>query len=391
MQSTLTQNKRIDVADVLRAVAVGAIFLLHSIEHFNFYKFPDANCEVLRFFDTAIWDSMFFTFAGKSYAIFALLFGFSFFIQSDNQNKKGKAFTWRFVWRLLLLLLWGNLNAAFFTGEVLVLYALLGITLLGVNPFKSKTVLIIAVICMLQPYEWYKMIYALANPDFVPGPALSSVYFANAYNVLPDGTFWETVKMNLYDGQIASLTWAWDNGRFFQTASLFMLGLLAGRHKIFYDSELNTKLHIKIAVIALICFFPLHGLRSVIPMFVENRAVATPLLLIVKSLSSFAFMLVLVSGITLLFYKSSYQKMLLKLAPYGKMSLTNYIMQSVIGSMLYYGWGFAMYKYLGITYSFILGIVLLYLQYRFSVWWMASHRYGPLEGIWHKLTWIGKK
>src|SRR5690554_5800012 len=111
-------NKRIDIADVLRGLAVMGIIVLHSIEHFNFYSYPDTNHQsaFLNFTDTAIWDSMFFILGGKAYAVFALLLGFSFFIQHDNQQKKGYDFRLRFMWRLILLFIIGNLNAMFFTG-----------------------------------------------------------------------------------------------------------------------------------------------------------------------------------------------------------------------------------------------------------------------------------
>ena len=41
MQNTMKRHPRVDVADVLRGIAVMGIILLHSIEHFNFYSFPD--------------------------------------------------------------------------------------------------------------------------------------------------------------------------------------------------------------------------------------------------------------------------------------------------------------------------------------------------------------
>lgn len=131
MTTELKKHPRVDVADALRGFAVLAIILLHSIEHFNFYSFPstDGQSAWLNFTDKAIWDGLFFAFGGKAYAIFALLFGFSFFIQHDNQRLRGNDFRARFCWRLLILFVIGNINAAFFTGEILVLYALVGFVL----------------------------------------------------------------------------------------------------------------------------------------------------------------------------------------------------------------------------------------------------------------------
>ena len=123
-------NARIDVADVLRGLAVMGIIILHSIEHFNFYSFPDTvPCEWMKFTDKAIWNGLFFVFSNKAYAVFALLFGFSFYIQDNNQQRRGKDFRLRFIWRMALLFIIGQFNAAFFTGEILTMYAMLGLIL----------------------------------------------------------------------------------------------------------------------------------------------------------------------------------------------------------------------------------------------------------------------
>ncbi len=100
----------------------------------------------------------------------------------------------------------------------------------------------------------------------------------------------------------------------------------------------------------------------------------------------FAFMLILVSGIIFAFYRTGLRHKLMVLAPYGRMSLTNYIMQSIIGSMLFYHWGF--FLQLGITASICLGVVLFLLQLAFCHWWMRSHTHGPLEYLWKRATWI---
>lgn len=88
----LAKSPRIEVVDALRGFAVMAIMLLHNIEHFNFYDFPAASSAFMEAMDKGIWETLFFLFSGKAYAIFSLLFGFSFFIQYNNQAKKGKDF-----------------------------------------------------------------------------------------------------------------------------------------------------------------------------------------------------------------------------------------------------------------------------------------------------------
>ncbi len=385
-----TQNARIDIADILRGLAVMGIVLLHSIEHFNFYSFPDTStqCSFLNFTDRAIWNGLFFTFGGKAYAVFALLFGFSFFIQDNNQQKKEKDFRLRFAWRLVLLFIIGNFNATFFTGEILVLYSIIGFILVLVCRLPDRTVLIIAILLLLQPMEWGKMIYAFCNPDYIPQAGLSGKYFATAFEVQTNGNFWETARMNLWDGQLASLTWAWEHGRFFQTASLFIFGMLIGRKGLFLGSKENLNFWLKTLVISLICYFPLSGLKEMFPDFINNKTAIRSLVLILQSLANFSFMLILISGIILIYYNTKAEKLLRKIIPYGKMSLTNYLTQSIIGSMLFYNWGFGLYRHLGITYSFCIGIGLFIIQFIFCKWWLKNHQHGPFEWLWKKATWI---
>ena len=190
MQNTMKRHPRVDVADVLRGIAVMGIILLHSIEHFNFYSFPDTagQSEWLNFSDKAIWDGMFFLFGGKAYAVFALLFGFSFFIQYDNQRLRGKDFRGRFCWRLALLFLFGNLNASFFTAEVLVLYSLVGFILPLTCRLKDKWLLILACVLLIQPLPLYYAIRAACDPAFVTPAVPTGHLWAQTFAVQQGGT-----------------------------------------------------------------------------------------------------------------------------------------------------------------------------------------------------------
>lgn len=166
MQTTVTspvkRHARVDVADVLRGLSVLGIILLHSIEHFNFYSFPDTSSQsaFLNFTDKAIWNGLFFLLGGKAYAIFAMLFGFSFFIQDDNQRMKGNDFRKRFCWRLLLLFIIGNINAMFFTAEILVMYSLIGFVLVLTCRWSTRVLLWISAILMIQPVAIYHVVRA---------------------------------------------------------------------------------------------------------------------------------------------------------------------------------------------------------------------------------------
>lgn len=388
-----TENKpvhhaRVNVADVLRGLSVLAIILLHNIEHFNFYSFPDTATQSawLNFTDRAIWDGLFFMFGGKAYAIFALLFGFSFFIQDDNQRMKGNDFRRRFCWRLILLFIIGNINAMFFTAEILVMYSLVGFVLVLTCRWSTRTLLWLSAILLIQPVAMFNIIRSVMDVSYVAPAIPTKELWGATFAVQTSGTFLETVRVNLWEGQLASLAWAWDHGRIFQTSALFILGMLMGRE----GWLLHNKLHYwgRVLAIALICFFPLYGLSNMLPGFIENKSLLTQIQLVLKSLVNFAFMLILVSGVLFAYYKTSLKKTLELIIPYGRMSMTNYVTQSMVGSLLYYNWGFGLHAHLGITASLCTGLLLFLLQYAFCRYWMAHHSHGPFEYAWKRATWI---
>ena len=67
MEHALQSRPRIEVVDALRGFAVMAIILLHNIEHFNLYNFPEATTDFMKALDKGVWDTLFFLFSGKAY------------------------------------------------------------------------------------------------------------------------------------------------------------------------------------------------------------------------------------------------------------------------------------------------------------------------------------
>ena len=154
------------MVDALRGFAVMAILLVHSLEHFIFPVYPVDQPAWLNILNDGVFNVTFTLLAGKSYAIFALLFGFTFYIQSANQQRKGKDFGYRFLWRLLLLVAFATLNAAFFpAGDVLLLFSVVGIVLFVVRKWSDCAILVTAILFLLQPVEWYHYIVGLFDPS----------------------------------------------------------------------------------------------------------------------------------------------------------------------------------------------------------------------------------
>ncbi len=382
------EKNRIEVVDALRGFAIMSIMLLHNLEHFDFYYLPPQLPEWMKVLDARIFEIIGYLFSGKSYAIFALLFGFTFYLMDKKQQDKGKDFRLRFLWRLFLLFLFGMLNTVFYQGDILNMYALMGLAILPVCRLKDKTIIIIAVILLIQPLFLGQIIYGLINPDLASENPSWYKYFYLSSLTQGGDSFWEMVKGNFTNGKLGVYSWSWDKGRFFQAPALFMLGMIIGRKGLFFENERNQKfwktvLNISIVISVFFLFF-LDDIRNIVKFDYAGKYTG----LIMDSWYNLSLMFVWVSGFILLFKKHFFHKILSKLVPFGRMSLTNYIMQSIIGAFIYYGFALGLYKYTGATYSLIIGILLFLLQITFCKWWLKSHKQGPLEYLWHKGTWI---
>jgi len=387
MDSEKIKN-RIDILDVIRGFAIVSIMLLHNIEHFDVYFFPENLPTWIKSLDKIIWDSMFFMFAGKSYAIFALMFGVTFAIQLTNQQNKGKSFRARFAWRLFLLLGFGVINSAFFQGDILAIYAVVGILLIPLSMLNEKAILIIASFLMLLPFEWWNLVYAIQNPAQQINDPISWTYFGNMMQYIGNDSFYDTVVGNLTNGKIAVMLWNWENGRFFSILSLFLFGFILGKRNLFQWSDTSKQFWKKALVIAAIAFIPLFLVQQKLDTLIESDIIRRSVSTIEVAWTNFAFMIVLVSSLTLLFQKEALRKKLMYFSAFGRMSLSNYVVQSIVGATIYYGWGFGMYRYTGATYGVLIGLVSVLIMGKLCAKWAQHFKQGPLETLWHKATWI---
>lgn len=390
MEQTLNQNPRIEIVDALRGFAVMAIILVHNLEHFIFPVYPESSPAWLEALDQGVFNGIFSLFAGKAYAIFAILFGFTFYIQSDNRKKQGGDFGYRFLWRLLLLVAFATLNAAFFpAGDVLLLFAIVGMVLFFTRNWSDKAILITAGIFLLQPMEWYHYLAGLVNPEHrLPDLHVNEMY-AEVAEYTRSGNIGAFLSGNITLGQKASLLWAVSAGRFFQTAGLFLLGFYIGRKQLFLPTENNLRFWVKTLIVSAITFAPLYSLKELV--MENNELIRKTAGTAFDMWQKLAFTGVLVSSFTLLYTNRTFSKAVGNLRFYGKMSLTNYISQSIAGAIIYFPFGLYLAPYCGYTASLLIGVFTFLLQIRFCKWWLSHHKQGPLEYIWHKWTWAGTR
>lgn len=389
MENRIEKTPRIELVDALRGFAVMAILLVHNVEHFIFPVYPTDSPEWLNVLDKGTFDAVFALFGGKAYAIFALLFGFTFYIQCENQRRKGKDFGYRFLWRLVLLVGFATLNAAFFPGgDVLLLFAIMGLVLFVARNWSDKAVLAAAIFFTLQPVEWYHYIMSLVDssyqlPDYGVGPMYDVVAEATK-----SGNFWDFIGCNVTLGQKASLMWAVGAGRILQTAGLFLIGFYIGRKQLFVVDRLKLGFWIKTLIISAVCFAPLHSWRNL--MMEGNPMIQQTVGTVFDMWQKLAFTFVLVSSFVLLYQNKSFQQRVSNLRFYGRMSLTNYVSQSIIGAIIYFPFALYLAPYCGYFVSLLIGFVVFFAQVMFCKWWFKGHKQGPLESLWHWWTW-GKK
>lgn len=391
MSSTIASgNSRLEAVDALRGFALLAIVLLHNLEHYNIFGSPANTPEWLQWLDGQLTSIVYFFLAGKAYATFSLLFGFSFFIQMRNARRRGCDFRARFAWRMLVLVAFSQLHALFYNGDILLLYAVCGLILIPASSWSDRTVAIVATVLMLQPYAWGKIIYALINPGYIDTNSMFIKFAASAEEVGRNGNLWQTLANNIWNGQLYSNFWQVEAGRLFQTPALFLFGMLLGRRCLFERSECSVKFWRKALMLSLTALLPLYLLSTLVPAHLTNVTVQAYYGIAVPMVYNFAFMTMLVALFMIGWFAAGngfrWQRSVIA---YGRMSLTNYITQSIMGVCIYYHFGLNMYDKVGSTVTLLIALGIFAVQLSFSRRWQLTHRQGPLEYLWKRATWIG--
>lgn len=391
MTQTIQPKPRISSIDALRGFSLIGIVLLHCMEHFDLTSYPEYASALMQKIDMGVYDVIRFFVQGKSYAIFSMLFGLSFFIQMDNQADKGVDFRLRFLWRMVLLLVLGYVNGLMYMGEFFVVYAILGCVMVLLWRVPTKVLLVLALLLFLQIPEWVSLGKVLVggapNERSEMAKYMSSLYVECA-DVFTNGTFWDMIKFNLWKGQLAKCLWVVAVARYLQLIGLFIIGLLIGRAGIHRSEESLVKWSRRALPWALGVFAVFYGASLLLPAFgLEGFALRQSRMLL-RNYANLGQMIFYVAGLTLLYYKSKgWRSVLDKLAPVGRMSVTNYMMQSVFGVFIFYGFGLNLAS---ATFSecAVAGVVICAVQILFSNWWMKHHYYGPVEWLWRTATWM---
>ena len=297
-----------------------------------------------------------------------------------------------FYRRMVVLLLIGFIHLLLlWAGDILLLYALIGMILPLFRNLSDRKLLTMASIFILLPIVIDTMRVVL---DYDPSALvmMANQYFNEMNGInddnfaiwLRDGqTYSDVLKFNLSGSFIRCQEFI-DGNRAFKVLGLFLFGLYIGRNRLYADLDKKIAFLKKVRLYGFIIGLPLSCLYAWIAM---ND---TPLGVIGRS-TAYAFSVIpmclaYISSICLWYMKNKELPVFNLLAAPGRIALTNYIGQSVLGVIIFYGIGFGLGASLGLIYVEIVALCVFLFQILCSYTWLKYFRFGPLEWVWRVLT-----
>jgi uncharacterized protein len=276
---------------------------------------------------------------------------------------------------------------------------LLGFALLLFYKRSDRTLLLwAAALIFLGPLLW---ILAMRLPQLLGSPGAaeaakaasehSQALKAQVLEAFSRGSWLDTVRTGA----------AYYFGDLFKMLSIFLpvivgrflLGLWAGRRRLFHDAPQHLPFFRRLFGWSLVAGVLASGVGVLVGQLFSRKIINPetlpwlPFALApVRHLAELGMATAYVSGITLLFQRDAWKRRLAVLAPVGRMALTNYLLESVLGVLLFYGYGLGLMGKLGSAAQLALALGLFALQILFSHLWLARFRFGPAEWLWRSLT-----
>ncbi len=397
------QAERIQIVDILRGFALFGILLVNMalFSHpFQTILFPAD--PAMPWYDRGAKWLIHFLGEGKFYSLFSLLFGLGLILLMGRVEGRGGRFVPLYLRRLLVLLVIGVIHAfLIWMGDILILYALLGFPLILFRKARSRTLLIWAVILIAVPLLFNAATTGLValgrlvpegaaqiNQAFAQVEAGYAADLARANQVYATGNFLEITAQRVRDWSSMGLTSFWALG--FNVLAMFLIGVWFGKQRVFHDLEANRPRFRKLLIWGLALGLVGNAVYATLIMSLPRFDTSWTLLLAIVAQGVGAPLLCLayVSAICLLALRPAWAARLKILAPVGQMALTNYLMQSVFCTLIFYGYGLGLFGRVGPALGILLTAAIYLIQIPISHWWLKRFRYGPVEWLWRSLTYL---
>ncbi|TWT07274.1 DUF418 domain-containing protein [Planococcus sp. CPCC 101016] len=375
-------NERVQAIDLMRGFALFGILIInmlafHSpLSYIDPYKWFDGkiNEGIYLFIDVFIQASF--------YPLFAMLFGYGLGMQFLRAEAKNQPFMPLALKRLLVLLLFGIIHAfLIWYGDILITYAIMGFLLLGMIRLPSSWLMAFAGIIYAVPHLLLlgiMFIAAAADPNIYVG----YMEIENSIQSYQSGSFAEIFSQRLTD-------WTYSNNLvnyiilIATILPFLMIGAAAAKWRLIEQTQEKRKLWLILAIVPLLI-----GL-----LLKSGPFLIDPNYAFVYLQDIFGGPLVAVGYaaiIALLAQKTSMQKLLSPIAKVGRMSLTTYITQSVLATLIFYSYGFGLYGQVDLLTGTLIAIGIFVIQLIFAELWFEKFSRGPLEIVWRKWTYGNK-
>lgn len=381
--------ERLTLLDALRGFALAGV-LLANLRDYSLYGLLDDDRRAQL--ATAPWDhwldaAVDLLVSGKAMTLFALLFGVGFALQlSRTPDAAGR---WRFARRMLALFALGTLHAwLFWWGDILRYYALLGLLLLACHRWPARWLVWSGLFVTLLATSLLHPFMTGWSSRFGDGAAIA----ARALEAFSHGDWLQVVQANFARDVYWHLaTWSlvfFTLGRLLLGAGIGRAGWLtaAAAHRRQWLAVLRWCLPLGLL---LTLFFLLQD-RGLVArwMFGLEGMPARMLSRLLRNTAYLATGLGYLAAFVLAWLQPRWRSRLALFAPLGRMALTHYVTQTVVGVWLFYGMGLGIGPRFGIPGVLLAFALVFAAQLWISRWWLARFRFGPLEWAWRSLTYL---
>ena len=379
----LIKTQRDTAPDVLRGFALLGILVV-NIQFMGLNSDQGARGEWTQgFANSAATFLIAALFTGKFYLLFSFLFGYSssYVIRNDRANRP------RWIKRCIVLIVFGALHFTFlWHGDIIFLYGLFGLLLTFFFFRAEKTLKIWSRIIFSTSSIFIVLIGALTFiSEFLLEEDLGTSTVSTLDEILQDGTFLESIPARL-EVWLLSIS----AGIFLQGGlafAAFLLGVRLARSS-FLSSPLDKAANLKLMKKGLFLGLPIQIIAAVILLRNEQAAEPSESIYLISLFVSFV-----TAPLLSMFYVGLIRKLVeerprlvLWMKPAGKMSLTIYISQSVITSLIFGPWGLGLFQDLQTWQVFILAFGIWLLLSYFAAQWLKKFDQGPLEKLVSSLT-----
>lgn len=372
-----TLENRIEALDLLRGFALLGILIANMLLFHTpyFYIEPYHYFTESGDFEAFKWVTIFVQ--GSFYPIFAFLFGYGLNMQYEKAIERKQPFAKMMSKRLLILLLFGLIHALFiWSGDVLFSYATLGFLLIFFVRIPAKWLAISGIVLYTIPgillYFLMKLVAGLGGDTFTEDMT-NSPQIEKALTVFANGSFGEIFSFRAVEWLIYGLSSTFLG--LFIVLPIIMFGAAMSKFKVIERAcELKGKLII-VAILATAI-----GLWIKLIPFIKQ-----PTYDYVQLQTTFGGVLLAtgyVAVFLLLMTSTKIRSFFSPLGKLGRMSLTTYIMQSVIATLIFYGFGFGLYGKVSIWTGTMMAFGIFVLQIVFAEIWLRKFKMGPLEKLW---------